>query len=262
MLGISVFGKTLDFVHPDEQKISPDKKETSPPVPKRIVILPPSAIDLNDDTDLDRRGFIKKGRSDYRERNYEKAFEWFELAATHKGGSALGMYYLGSMYFLGEGTTRNIVLAIKYLEEAAQAGLASANFDLGLRYFLGDLIPQDFKKSLKYFSSLSLDNPKYKYHFGLILYIYMFNHMDERIRGLELMISAANDGYCTAQEVIKKAKLAPDLTYFKGEYGLELLKSSDSKKAMKGIKLLSNELGFNKCQLLKELLLKNSQIDS
>lgn len=261
LLGMSVPGKTVDFTSSDEQKISLDKKETSPPLPKRIVILPPSAIDLNDDADLDRREGIKKGMKAYREKDYEKAFEWFELAAYHKGGSALGMYYLGSMYFLGEGTTRNIIYAVKYLKVAAEAGLASANFDLGLRYFLGNIVSQDFKKAYKYFSALPLTNPKYKYHLGLILYHYKFDYMEERIRGLEVMISSAEDGYHKAQEIIKRHKLESDLDWFNGEHALALLKKYSSVDAMRGIRLLSKGLGANKCQLMKELVLKNPPID-
>lgn len=152
----------------DEQKNILTKKNL--PVPQKFNIKPPKFIDV-DPSCPDLYEGMTKGRNEYRKKNYEKAHEWFELAALYKGGSAVGMYHLGSMYFRGQGATKNIVLGKSLLEAASHAGFHKASFDLGLRYYFGKDLPKFLPYAQKYFQKLPLSNLKYRSYYGLCLYL-------------------------------------------------------------------------------------------
>ena len=58
------------------------------------------------------------------EKDFTKAFEWFEKAANQ--GSAYGQYSLGYCYEKGEGINKNKKEAIKWYKKAAEQGEESA----------------------------------------------------------------------------------------------------------------------------------------
>ena len=52
------------------------------------------------------------------EKNYKKAFEWYEKVASQ--GFADAQYNLGNMYYYGEGVEKDSKKAIEWYEKAAE----------------------------------------------------------------------------------------------------------------------------------------------
>lgn len=177
------------------------KYESPPPQTRKLEVQPPKAIDLRDDKDPDRIKAIRDGVKAYNASLYEKAFECFKIAANWRGGSALGMYYLGSLYLFAKGTKKNAILGLAFLKGAAQAGLRQACFDLGLRYFIADDLPKDWQLARHYWENLPRENIKYRYYYGVILYLGS-EKGEERGLGREYIFSAARDGYLLAKKII------------------------------------------------------------
>jgi len=64
------------------------------------------------------------GKIFYEKGQYKKAFKHMKKLARYKNGCA--KYFLGLMYFNGEGTKKNLKLAIKYMEDSAKEGYGEA----------------------------------------------------------------------------------------------------------------------------------------
>ncbi len=64
------------------------------------------------------------GKIFYDNGQYAKAFKHMNKLARYK--NACAKYYVGVMYFNGQGTKKNIELAVKYIDEAAKLGYPGA----------------------------------------------------------------------------------------------------------------------------------------
>lgn len=207
-------------VHGTEEKTQgpSEVKHSSPPLKRKLV---PQVLDLRDDRDPQRIEAIKLGRIAYASKNFQDAFHHFKVAANFNGGSALGMYYFGSMHFLGQGTIKNPLFGLLFLEAAAEYGLREACFDLGLRYLKGDDLPRDTLKAERYFKKLPQNRPKYRYHHGLIKY---HNSVlsQGKLSGLQDMIAAAAEGYDVAQKVMEDESFLKELASLRFAVGANL----------------------------------------
>lgn len=74
-------------------------------------------------------------------RNEEQARRWF--VSAHGRGSAKAAYALSLLYWDGRGGPQVKTEAIILLKEAAQAGLAEAQYLLGLHCVTGEALPRD-----------------------------------------------------------------------------------------------------------------------
>ncbi len=79
--------------------------------------------------------YFSDGMQAYRQGNYEKAKELFELAAE-EDGALQANYFLGLLYLQGKGTTRDLGKAEKYLNKVATMGNARAKCYLAEAYLL------------------------------------------------------------------------------------------------------------------------------
>ncbi len=85
---------------------------------------------------------FQDGLDAYNRGDYETAFkEWHPLAEQ---GNAQAQYYLGVLYFKGEGVPQDYAQARKWWRKAAAQGHAIAQFNLGLLYNFGLGVPQDY----------------------------------------------------------------------------------------------------------------------
>lgn len=191
-----------------------------------IFVKRPLVVTYSEDEQLGRKRAIRKGRKAYARHEYEDALHWFELAVNIKGGSAISMYYLGMMYFLGLGTKVNSKYGIAYLEAAAESGFEPALFDLGVIYFHGFEIPKDLSTAEVCFTELPFEIPKYRFYKGKVFYELACNDED-KIRGLSHIISAANDGYEPAKEEVKYQNIKAELSYLKKMLETRKLESKD-----------------------------------
>lgn len=82
--------------------------------------------------------------------NYAKAFNWAEKSTA--AGSALGKTYLGEMYSVGLTVTKDVDKGFALLRQAADAGLARAQRNVGYMYRTGrPPVIEDKKKARDYF---------------------------------------------------------------------------------------------------------------
>jgi len=84
------------------------------------------------------------------ERDLQLALKWIEKAAEQSYGEA--QYALGAMYHSGRGALQSFPLAHKWFERAAQQNHAEAQFSLGVMYRNGQGIPVDKSKAYIWFN--------------------------------------------------------------------------------------------------------------
>lgn len=205
-----------------------DLSELEEIFPQRYVnIKPPETITYSEDERPGRKRAIRKGRKAYGRQEYENSFEWFELATCIKGGSAISMYYLGIMNLLGLGTKTNTQLGAAYLEASAKAGFIHALFDLGYMHLHGMELEKNLVKAKACLGFLPLEKPKYRFYYGKAIYGLATNNED-KIRGLNIILSAAEEGFLEAQEQVKNQNVQSELSYLKS---IEKKKKEEAKVA-------------------------------
>jgi TPR repeat protein len=70
-----------------------------------------------------------------------EAAKWYRMAAEQ--GLASAQFNLGLSYVSGEGVPEDVAEAVKWYRMAAEQGLAEAQSELGARYAEGDGVPED-----------------------------------------------------------------------------------------------------------------------
>ncbi len=91
-----------------------------------VVSQPAAATDLSADE------LVAKGLSASKKFQYDTAADYFTKAVNK--GSVTGAYYLGDLYYNGNGVTKSYPTAKKYFAQAANGGLAQAQYMLGMMY--------------------------------------------------------------------------------------------------------------------------------
>jgi len=89
------------------------------------------------------------GEAAYARGDYKVAFREFKTEANR--GNARAQYYLGNMYALGRGVTRNYTEAVRWYRKAAVQGIASAQYYLGLMYVKGQGVTRNYAEAAKWF---------------------------------------------------------------------------------------------------------------
>ncbi|CAB3778411.1 hypothetical protein LMG28614_00609 [Paraburkholderia ultramafica] len=82
--------------------------------------------------------------------DYVESRRWLTLAASREPRDAQAAYDLSTLYRNGYGVTRDAGLAIRWLEQAAQAGLPLAQFRLANEYRFGATLPHDDALALQW----------------------------------------------------------------------------------------------------------------
>ena len=145
------------------------------------------------------------------EEDLETAFNFFKNGASK--GSLKAKYYLGRMYFYGEGVEQNYNVAIKLIWEAAEE-LPEAQSFLSAQYFSGTGVEQDFEMSFGLAKeAVSRGYNDAKYILG-ILYISGNGVKRDTGKGRDLLEEAAKYG---GPEISAQAKHALGLIYYKGQ---------------------------------------------
>jgi len=85
---------------------------------------------------------FQDGWDAYTRKDYSTALkEWQPLAEQ---GDAQAQYYLGVLYFKGEGVPQDYAQAREWWLKAAAQGHAIAQFNLGVLYMAGKGVPQSY----------------------------------------------------------------------------------------------------------------------
>jgi TPR repeat protein len=84
------------------------------------------------------------------EPDYTESRRWLTLAASQDSRDAQAAYDLATLYRNGYGVARDTRLAIRWLEQAAHAGLPLAQFQLANEYRFGATLPHDDALALQW----------------------------------------------------------------------------------------------------------------
>ena len=92
---------------------------------------------------------FQAGVNAYNQGDYETAFKlWLPLAEQ---GEAEAQYYLGGLYFKGEGVPQDYVQAREWWLKAAEQGNAMAQNTLGVMYAEGEGVSQDDEEAARWY---------------------------------------------------------------------------------------------------------------
>lgn len=151
------------------------------------------------------------------EADYLEAFKLFQQAADN--GEMEAYFYIGNMYYKGEGVSQDYEEAINWFTKAVEAGDSNAVSKLGTIYLHGNGVPQDYEKASELFlKAVDLGNSDGAFYLGMMHAEGLYYSQDYH-EALQWFEKAANAGDVTA--VMNIGHL-----YYKG-----LLGKKDSKSA-------------------------------
>ncbi len=132
--------------------------------------------------------------------NYEKAFEYYGMAALQN--DATGLNNLGSLYYGGVGVNRNSAKATILFQKAAELGNPEAAVNMGFILISGNGAKQDKRAAMDYFEKASSsNNPTAKFMTGYAYYTGVLRPTD-KIKAAPLIKAAADAGLDEAQLVL------------------------------------------------------------
>ena len=91
----------------------------------------------------------QKGADAYGKKDYATAIEQWTIVAEQ--GDAVAQFNLGTMYYRGIGTPKNLKMAANWYNLAAAQGYAKAQHSLGILYENGTGVPKDAKSAIKWY---------------------------------------------------------------------------------------------------------------
>lgn len=104
--------------------------------------------------------------------NYPKAFNYLASAADQGKSSPEAQFALAEMYLKGEIVPRNLILARKFFNQAAEGGAKDAQNELGFMYYVGNGVEKDFNKSLDWFEKAAAQGMVIaQYNVGMMWYL-------------------------------------------------------------------------------------------
>ncbi len=83
-------------------------------------------------------------------RDYDTAFK-YATKSVQDENDPQGESVLGQLYYFGQGTDKNLEMALKWLRLAASGGDDQAQVMLGKLYYFGTEVPKDLKESARWF---------------------------------------------------------------------------------------------------------------
>ena len=127
--------------------------------------------DKSDSAEITNNENLQKGIKYYTNKDYRRAFEWFEKSARQ--GDMEAQNKLGGMYYEGKGVAPNESKAFYWFEKSAGQGYVQAQSNLGYMYIHGHGVAQDdykafywFEKSAEQGYALAQNNLGYMYIHG------------------------------------------------------------------------------------------------
>lgn len=93
---------------------------------------------------------LKKGELADSEGDYEKAFEWYYIAAQN--GNLEAQFNIATMYEYGEGVEQNEEEALEWYKKSAESGFDKSQYNLALAYDFGNLgMDVDKKEAMRWY---------------------------------------------------------------------------------------------------------------
>lgn len=123
------------------------------PLANPFTILLEHAKDGNVDAMFEVGKYYETG--DYTEQNWQKAIDWYEKAIDNNHPRA--MLYLGRILLGGVSVLKaDIPRALALIEQAANAGDAEAQFQLGILFENGEAVEQDMPSAIRWYRAAEL----------------------------------------------------------------------------------------------------------
>lgn len=130
------------------------------------------------------------------EADYSESFKLFQQAA--EDGETEAYFYIGEMYYKGEGVTQDYEKAMIWFTKAVEAGDNNAISRLGRIYLQGKGIPQDYEKASELFlQAVDLGNSDGAFYLGMMHAEGLYYPQDYQ-EALQWFKEAANAGNVTA----------------------------------------------------------------
>ena len=147
-------------------------------------------------------GDYQDGRKAYNRGDYATALK--ELRPLAEQGHAGAQYFIGYMYYKGQGVVQNGAEAVKWLRKAAEQGDVKAQLRLGMMFRLGLGVSKNYAEAEKWLrKATEQGDAKARYNLGLMYYRGEGVVRDD-IEGLKLIRKAAEQGYASAQTFLSQ----------------------------------------------------------
>jgi len=91
------------------------------------------------------------------EKNYKKAYEFFEKASNQ--GDISGKLELARLLYLGRGVDQNFKKSFQLNKEAARSGSSKGQYNIAMMYYFGEGVSKDLKKSKQWLNKI-INDPK------------------------------------------------------------------------------------------------------
>lgn len=132
---------------------------------------PYSKADIQDATELAKLGDAEAqanlGIMLQSRGEYQKAAYWYQQAA--EAGIANAQYNMGTLYFNGEGVPQDYAKAHEWFERAAQRDNKYAEFQLGMTYYTGQGVQKDSTQEIYWYEKAARQGvPAAAYNLGVI----------------------------------------------------------------------------------------------
>lgn len=121
-----------------------------------------------------------------------------------EAGDAYGMYSVGYLYYLGQGTDWDMDKALEWFEKAGEAGSGDGFGMIGYLYDVGDGVPEDLAKAAEYYQKAAEMNCGFAMYNLALMYLHGEYVEKDPEKAKELMIHAAQIGYEDAIEYVKE----------------------------------------------------------
>ncbi len=118
---------------------------------------PVSVIEVNEltqETEIDLSQYsIEAGRRALTNNDYDEALKQFDPLAN--AGNSEAQSYLGSLYYVGKGVTKNLTEAYNWYKKSADQGNEDAQYSIGNMYLLGEGVEQNNTSATKWYTMAS-----------------------------------------------------------------------------------------------------------
>ena len=147
-------------------------------------------------------GDYQDGRKAYNRGDYATALK--ELRPLAEQGHAGAQYFVGYMYYKGQGVVQNGAEAVKWLRKAAEQGDVKAQLRLGMMFRLGSSVSKNYAEAEKWLrKATEQGDAKARYNLGYMYY--RGEGVDqEEMEGLDLIRKAAEQGYASARTFLSR----------------------------------------------------------
>ena len=142
----------------------------------------------------------EKGQRYADEKNYVEAVKWFRKAAEQ--GLASGQYNLGVCYMNGNGVAKNPYEAVTWYRKAAEQGFASGQNSLGACYIAGIGVAKDPTEAVKWFRKAAEQGDADAQCFLGACYVDGIGVAKDPTEAVKWIRKAAEQGHAKAREIL------------------------------------------------------------